>query len=257
MYLVIFLSGILLYDGVFTLMMLLNLKKFVEEFNARSANFSFSYFKDKYSRHSRLMQGFPDLRDELGRRFSSISKSIITEKNEILSIIDVIRNKNPLNDKEYLEIVNDILENPYFRQTDKYKHHSGSIFNHSVDVSYYSYLIAKRMNLDFVSTARGALFHDFFLYEWRKPHPEKGKNHGRKHPKTAYRNASKYFSVNDIEKDIILNHMWPFTSVFPETKEAIVVSLIDKHLASKELLREAKNKVKNYLSKMAKKQKLF
>ncbi|HPM47241.1 MAG TPA: hypothetical protein PLW78_01935 [bacterium] len=83
--------------------------------------------------------------------------------------------------------------------------------------------------------------HDFFLYDWHTDHPEKGDNHGKEHPKTALRNAKKHFSLNKIEEDIIINHMWPYTKTFPSTKEALVVLAADKYFASKELFKEAES----------------
>ena len=158
------------------------------------------------------------------------------------------------NDNEYYEIVGDILENIEFRKTMNYKHHYySSIFDHSLYVSYYSYRITKKLKLDYISTARGALLHDFFLYDGRFDHPEKGKNHWKEHPKTALRNASKQFVLNKIEQDIIINHMWPLTKTIPKYKEAFVVTTVDKNLASKELFNEAKKILGNHVLNLLKK----
>jgi len=161
------------------------------------------------------------------------------------------------NDREYYEIVEDILSNMEFRKTINYKHHYySSIFDHSLYVSYYSYRITKKLKLDYISTARGALLHDFFLYDDRIDHPEKGKNHWKEHPKTALRNASKHFTLNKIEQDIIINHMWPLTKTIPKSKEAFVVTTVDKNLASKEFFNEAKNVLGNRVSNLLKKYRL-
>ena len=61
-----------------------------------------------------------------------------------------------------------------------------------------------------------------------------GQIHGIEHPKIALQNATKHFSLNDIEKDIVVKHMWPLTLVPPKFKESFIVSFADKYLASKE-----------------------
>ena len=50
------------------------------------------------------------------------------------------------------------------------------------------------------------------------------------HPEKAYRNAKKYFPLNQIEVDIIRTHMWPVTfRTFPRTREGWVTTLTDKY----------------------------
>jgi uncharacterized protein len=95
------------------------------------------------------------------------------------------------------------------------------------------------LKLDYQSAARGALLHDFFLYDWRNhdvPDLPAGKFHGIEHPKIALANAKKHFVLNDIEKDIVRKHMWPLTLVPPKYKESFIVSFADKYLASKEFV---------------------
>lgn len=42
------------------------------------------------------------------------------------------------------------------------------------------------------------------------------------------------FDLNDMEKDIIINHMWPVTIKLPRTKEAFILTLVDKYCATYE-----------------------
>ena len=98
-----------------------------------------------------------------------------------------------------------------------------------------SELRCKWLNLDYISAARGAMLHDLYLYTW---HKEVGvikeilKKHPWIHPKLALQNASKYFDLNDIEKDIIIKHMWPVTLFsFPKFRETFWMIYVDKHLA--------------------------
>lgn len=141
------------------------------------------------------------------------------------------------NDQEYLSLVEDILNNEKFLELVNYYHHSSSIMEHALSVSFLSYLICKKLNLDYVSGARGGLLHDFFLYDWReyKKNPY-NKNHGLHHPKVALENSHECFELNEIECDIILKHMWPKAMGWPKYWESVIVSLIDKYCACNEFL---------------------
>lgn len=115
------------------------------------------------------------------------------------------------------------------------QHGNTSCLEHCLTVAYYSYLIAQHFhfNLDLASLIRGALLHDFFLYDWhdRNNHIS---FHGFRHPSIALANAKKHFSLTPIEKDIICHHMWPLTPTPPHTKEAYLVCLVDKWCSLKE-----------------------
>ena len=70
-----------------------------------------------------------------------------------------------IKDKEYLFIINHILENNEFQKMNDIKHHNTTRMDHSLKVSYYSYKIAKSLNLDYEDVARGGLLHDFYINE--------------------------------------------------------------------------------------------
>ena len=141
--------------------------------------------------------------------------------------------------KEYMECIQDLLDNEMVISLNNYIQHSNnSRLNHSLNVSYISYLVCKKCGLDYVSAARGGLLHDFFLYDrydknTKKPY--KGV-HGTAHPKIALSNANKYFNLNIREKDIIRKHMWPLTISLPKYKESYVIMAIDKYCAVAEFL---------------------
>jgi uncharacterized protein len=144
--------------------------------------------------------------------------------------------RKPFED-EFYDITKDIYTHDEFIKLKLHQHHNSSIYDHVMDVSYFSYRACKFLKLDYRSAARGALLHDFFLYNWRNhdvPDLPAEKFHGIEHPKIAVANAKKYFILNDIEKDIIRKHMWPLTLVPPKYKESFIVSFADKYLASKE-----------------------
>jgi uncharacterized protein len=118
------------------------------------------------------------------------------------------------------------------------QHANVSCLEHSISVAYYSYCICRKFNLnvDCKSIIRGALLHDFFLYDWHITKNPKGL-HGFKHPITALENAEKCFELNEIEKDIIVKHMWPLTLAMPKYKESFIVSFSDKFCSLVETLR--------------------
>ena len=92
---------------------------------------------------------------------------------------------------------------------------------------------------------RGALLHDYFLYDWHKkdlknPH----KLHGFYHPGRALRNAKKEYVLTKRQEDIIKKHMWPLTVVPPMCREAWIVTAADKYCSLMETFRLHKGKIK-------------
>ena len=92
----------------------------------------------------------------------------------------IILNTSENNLKNYIlykSIVNDLLKNPKVQEMKLYNHHyESTCYSHCLQVSYISFLIAKKHNLDYVATARAGLLHDLFLYDWKTD-----KNHGHLH----------------------------------------------------------------------------
>ena len=143
------------------------------------------------------------------------------------------KNKNIIyNDKNYMNIVKDIISNEMVQEMKQYRqHYNVSCFDHCLYVSYNMYHICKQHKLDYASAARAGLGHDLFLYDWRKRQDGRKGFHAYTHPKTAYKNAKKIFDLNDIEKDIILKHMWPVTFSLPKYKESFLITYVDKYFA--------------------------
>ena len=126
----------------------------------------------------------------------------------------------------------------------KYKQHGKTnVYIHSRNVAYYSFLLAKflekriKCKIDYDFLTVGAMFHDFFLYDW---HSVEGRPrlHGFNHPRIASQNAQKFYNINDKEKIIIESHMWPLTiTKFPKTNEAKIICFIDKCCSTAETFR--------------------
>lgn len=131
----------------------------------------------------------------------------------------------------YVEYTLDLIQSDQVQAMKKFiQHGNTTTFTHSLVVSYYSYWLSLRLpiTLDSKSIARGALLHDFYLYDWHIPDKSR-KLHGFTHPTLALSNAKKHFSLNTIEKDIIRHHMWPLTfTQLPRKKEAMLVCFVDK-----------------------------
>jgi len=98
--------------------------------------------------------------------------------------------------------------------------------------NYFSYYLALKMNapVDIHSLIRGALLHDYFLYDWHQKDPSH-RLHGFRHPKTALGNAQRDYYLNWKEKNIIARHMFPLIPVPPQCREAWIVCLADKWCA--------------------------
>lgn len=134
------------------------------------------------------------------------------------------------NNREYMNIICDILKNKNFLSLEKCKHHGINRLEHSMRVSFYSYCIAKKLKLNYIETARGGLLHDFFHVE--ELTPKKQKFCFAVHPYQSLDNASNNFSLSALEKDIIINHMFPtLPHKIPKYMESWLVCFVDKAVA--------------------------
>ncbi|MGC6767892.1 HD domain-containing protein [Enterococcus sp. LJL128] len=137
-------------------------------------------------------------------------------------------------DKEYMSYVEDLLATEEVQRLGNYIQHVNSTrLEHSISVSYYSYKLAKKWNGDARATARAGLLHDLFYYDWRTTKFDEG-SHAYMHPRIAARNAEKITELSDLERDIIIKHMWGATIAPPKYKESYIVTMVDKYCAIKE-----------------------
>ena len=149
-------------------------------------------------------------------------------------------------DKEFIEIIDDILKNDTVQMMKNYRqHYQTSCFDHCLMASYSCYLHCKVHNLDYISCARAAMLHDLFLYDWRKRDNGRKGLHAFTHPQTAFENASRLFNLSKKEKDIILKHMWPLTLTLPKYRESFILTLVDKRCALNETILEMKKRYWN------------
>lgn len=131
---------------------------------------------------------------------------------------------------EFYSYIKDIIQNKNVQEMSNFTHHYGTTcLQHSLNVSYYNYLLSKFFKLDRRALSRAGLLHDMYLYSRKSYIRKKGERlHGYRHPLVAYKNASKNFKLNSLESDIILKHMWPLTLKLPKYKETYVITLVDK-----------------------------
>lgn len=138
-------------------------------------------------------------------------------------------------DPDFLKSINDLIRSDIIWQMDAYIHHSDvTCLEHCLAVSFFSYRLCSKLGLDRHSAARGGLVHDLYLYDWHVAGSHKGL-HGFNHPLTAYRNATRLFALTELEKDIVLKHMWPLTIAWPRYRESWVVTMVDKYCTLAEL----------------------
>ncbi len=131
------------------------------------------------------------------------------------------------------------------------QHGTVSVYEHSVAVAIMcisiAHFLARYLHIktDERSLVRGALLHDYFLYDWHisdKSH----RFHGFSHPKTALKNAQRDFELNKIEKNMILRHMFPLTFPPPRYREGMILCVADKICALSETIKRQDNKHKKH-----------
>lgn len=139
------------------------------------------------------------------------------------------------------ENASDILQSANFKQMKEYIQHGNMTVNaHVLNVARYSIALSEWLHISCSKREliRGALLHDYFLYDWHIPDSEHSHNlHGFYHPGIALRNAMKEYELTEREKDIIARHMWPLTVVPPRCREAWIVTMADKWCSLMETLR--------------------
>lgn len=177
-------------------------------------------------RHKRILLAFP--------RLCLDNLNVINQ--ELSSFLKGGIGKIKYDMEEHQLCIDDLVFHDYVQMMKEFRaHYDVSCYDHSVSVSRYSYWICKFLDLDYKSAARGGLLHDLYLYDWRITTLTDGR-HGFVHPRIALDNAASVFELNEIEKDIVLKHMFPLTWQAPSYKEALIVCMVDKYCATKEIL---------------------
>ncbi len=143
----------------------------------------------------------------------------------------------------------EILDSPnMIKEQDSYQHGTVTVYDHSFDVAKCCLKIVDmfNINVDKASLVRGALLHDYFLYDWHIKDDGSHRLHGFKHAKRALKNAEKEFDLNKKEKNMILSHMFPLNLVLPKYKESVILTVADKICATREVASSVMVRVKDY-----------
>lgn len=139
--------------------------------------------------------------------------------------------------EEFEEVILNLKNNELVQELEQYSQHlNTSRLEHSLSVAYITYKTLKRFNLDqerINNATYAALLHDLFLYDWRAKN-ESSKMHAFMHPVRALENAKRIISINDVQENIILSHMFPLCKTMPKSLEAWVVQYADKVSATQE-----------------------
>ena len=130
----------------------------------------------------------------------------------------------------------DILDSPGMQRERTLRQHDNvDCFTHSVCVAYMSLRVARALHVrvEERSLVRGCLLHDYFLYDWHD-RAQACRFHTVRHPRIALSNAERDFTLNPLERQIILKHMFPLCFPFPHNRECYIISVADKICAFSE-----------------------
>ena len=119
-----------------------------------------------------------------------------------------------------------------------FQHGTVTVYDHSVAVALMCLQLTMLLHIqaDRRSLVRGALLHDYFLYDWHIK--EKGRPlHGTHHARRAMKNAERDFGLNKIERNMILAHMFPLNLTLPRYRESVLLCTADKLCALRETAR--------------------
>ncbi len=138
-----------------------------------------------------------------------------------------------LTQHDYYDQIADLLDLQEVQALKEYRHHiTTTRFQHSLNVSYYHYLVCRFFRLDARSAARAGLLHDLYHYDTKRFSKTKPViRHTKYHPMVALDNAQRLLPMNAREQDMIAKHMWPMTLQRPKYAESYILTFVDKYCA--------------------------
>ena len=135
---------------------------------------------------------------------------------------------------DFLNTVADIAADKDYQKLKNYIHHNSTTrYQHCLNVAWYTFLWCKKAGLNAKSAARGAMCHDFYLYDNQEFY-RTGLRHSVVHPRYALLNTRLHFKTDPVMEDCIVHHMWPSGAGKPTTSEGMIVTVADKYCASLE-----------------------
>ena len=131
-------------------------------------------------------------------------------------------------DQEYLDMLNDITNDEEYQKLKCEKHHGINRFEHSMRVAKRTYIVTKRRKMNYKEATRAAFLHDYFFSFQTTTDNIKG---AYKHPIFALENSKKRYQLSAKESNIIRSHMFPLSKELPRSREAWIVTRVDKSIA--------------------------
>lgn len=131
----------------------------------------------------------------------------------------------------------DILDSrEYKKSNDFIQHGDTTTHDHMISAALVCLKIARALHLhcDEQSLVRGALLHDYFLYDWHAPRATRPPRHPTRHGTYALKNAAEIFTINPTEAEMLTEHMFPLTLKWPHHKETWILTIADKACSFKE-----------------------
>lgn len=150
---------------------------------------------------------------------------------------------------EFYNILDEYINHPKVLEMKGYTHHGILRYDHCFRVAYYTYKITKGLHLNYQSATKAAMLHDFWTDELENE--KNSMKRYRVHPSIAIENAKAYFSLNELEEDIIGTHMFPLTFRPPRYLESWIVDLVDDVASVYERCSSAKAEIKSLANLVA------
>ena len=135
----------------------------------------------------------------------------------------------------FKDIEQEIVNNEKYQSLKNDYHHGLNRYLHIMHVAKISYYISKFLKLDYISTTRGALLHDYFNESDYLD--KKGLEKPRIHPFLSLINAKNNYKLNYKEENVIISHMYPIGKIKPLYIESWIVTIVDKSVATYEYIR--------------------
>ncbi len=157
-----------------------------------------------------------------------------------------MRHASPTPEALLLRFGRDILHSEGMQREKQYlQHGTVTTYRHSVGVALLCLRLAERLpfRVNTRALVRGALLHDYFLYDWHEP-DKSHRLHAFHHAARAMRNAQRDFGLSRREQNMIHSHMFPLSLTLPHYRESLILCAADKLCAIRETLPGAARRAK-------------